>query len=427
MDKVVNTYKEVLEQIQDKENHLLIGNGFNYGLGVNTGYRAIFEKMMDKSNSLYQDALSMVKESDFDLETFIGRLEQDIDESNLFLRKYVKNKVKLDFMQATHEIVKSNIKNVYAEKNEGIYMLLKNFTNYFTLNYDSFIYLLLLKYKKIDNEEKNVITLQPTLKFIEEDLNATQNNIYREIKSARENGKVEINMNEENFSLEKDLKFISKSYFTNVIIDYSKTNKKGWKSKDIDKVVSLIIKEEQTNRILEKVDDGSRQLNLFGSTEFVFENRETQNLFFLHGAFHIYKDRKKIKKITQSTDKALYNRLEEILNNDEQDIVCVFQSEDKIDAINDNRYLQNCLNKLENISGNLVIIGCALSENDIHIFNQINNSDITTIYISATKKSSEKMKEKAKLFFPEKDIFIFEAETISYEITEQTTETTEND
>ena len=44
-------------------------------------------------------------------------------------------------MKAAHEIVKSKIKNIYAEKNEGIHILLKNFANYFTLNYDSFLYL----------------------------------------------------------------------------------------------------------------------------------------------------------------------------------------------------------------------------------------------------------------------------------------------
>ena len=57
-------------------------------------------------------------------------------------------------MQATHEIVKEEIKNVYAEKNDGVFILLKEFTNYFTLNYDSLLYLLLLKYKPSENNKK---------------------------------------------------------------------------------------------------------------------------------------------------------------------------------------------------------------------------------------------------------------------------------
>ena len=172
------TYKEVLEEIKNQTNHLLIANGFNYGLGVKTGYKEILEKMTRNSKHIYNDAREMIENCDFDLEYFIGKLEEDISQENVFLKKYVANKVKLDFMQATHEIVKEEIKNVYAEKNDGVFILLKEFTNYFTLNYDSLLYLLLLKYKPSENNKKNVIAIQPSLKFVEEDLNVQQNNIY---------------------------------------------------------------------------------------------------------------------------------------------------------------------------------------------------------------------------------------------------------
>lgn len=33
------TYQDVLKEIKNKENHLLLANGFNYGLGVYTGYK----------------------------------------------------------------------------------------------------------------------------------------------------------------------------------------------------------------------------------------------------------------------------------------------------------------------------------------------------------------------------------------------------
>ena len=72
----------------------------------------------------------------------------DIENLDREVKKEDDNKIKLDFMQALHSIVKSQIKHVYAEQNEGIYILLSQFDNYFTLNYDSFLYLLLLKYRK---------------------------------------------------------------------------------------------------------------------------------------------------------------------------------------------------------------------------------------------------------------------------------------
>lgn len=415
------TYNEVLEAINNQINHLLIGNGFNYGLGINTGYKSIFQKMIEKNRSVYSAAMPLVENCNFDLETFIGKLEEDISPDNSFLRKYIRNKIKIDFMQAVHEIVKAEIKTIYAEKNEGIFLLLQNFTNYFSLNYDSFLYMLLLKYKPIQNDLNNGIVFQSSLKFIEDDMDKRQNSIYREIKEARLKGELEINVGDESNSIKKSFSILTKTHFTTEVKEYSKTNKKGWKTKDIDKVVKSIFEEEERNRLLNKVDDGSRQLNIFGDeNEFIFDaNSKTQNLFFLHGAFHIYKDGKSVKKITQQSDKALYERLEEILNNEEQDVVCVFQQDDKIDVINQNDYLLNCYKKLSGLSGNMVIIGSSLADNDNHVFEQINNSNIDTVFISILAKEIEKISELAKSKFPSKEIYFFDADSISYELPDE--------
>lgn len=410
------TYKEVLEKIKDQSNHLLIANGFNYGLGIKTGYRDIFKKMTKKNKYIYNDAIEMIENCGFDLEYFIGKLEEDISLENSFLRKYISNKIKLDFMQATHEIVKAEIKNIYTKKNDGIFILLKEFTNFFTLNYDSLLYLLLLKYKPIENEKKNVIVLLPTLRFIEEDLDVKQNNIYTEIKEARANGTLKLNLGNDANSLEKDCKMLTKTHFVAEITEYSKTFKKGWQTKDIDRVVKIIFQEEKSNELLKRIDDGSKQLTLFDTTEFVFDVKSsTQNLFFLHGAFHIYKDGEHYIKITQQSDKALYEKLEEVLNNEEQEVVCVFQHKEKAEIINNNEYLKHCFDKLGQLSGNLVIIGSSLADNDDHIFGQINDSLIENIYISAFG-DKEKILDIAKSKFPNKNIMLFDAETISYEL-----------
>lgn len=410
------TYKEVLEKIKDQSNHLLIANGFNYGLGIKTGYRDIFKKMTKKNKYIYNDAIEMIENCGFDLEYFIGKLEEDISLENSFLRKYISNKIKLDFMQATHEIVKAEIKNIYTKKNDGIFILLKEFTNFFTLNYDSLLYLLLLKYKPIENEKKNVIVLLPTLRFIEEDLDVKQNNIYTEIKEARANGTLKLNLGNDANSLEKDCKMLTKTHFVAEITEYSKTFKKGWQTKDIDRVVKIIFQEEKSNELLKRIDDGSKQLTLFDTTEFVFDVKSsTQNLFFLHGAFHIYKDGEHYIKITQQSDNALYEKLEEVLNNEEQEVVCVFQHKEKAEIINNNEFLKHCFDKLGQLSGNLVIIGSSLADNDDHIFGQINDSLIENIYISAFG-DKEKILDIAKSKFPNKNIMLFDAETISYEL-----------
>lgn len=411
-------YQEVLKELENKECHLLLGNGFNRALGVNTSYSAIFQKMLQNDLEIYKDSEELVNKCDYDLEKFIGELIKDIDGSNIFLKKYVANKVKKDFMKATHEIVKDGIKNVYAKKNEGVYILFKHFQNYFTLNYDSFLYLLLLNFKLETDEKELTIAFQLSLKFIEEDMNEDQNDIYTEIKKARKEGTVSIKFENNSNSTVQNLSELTKKNFISEIEIYSKSNNKNWKTSDIKRVVKSLLEEEKKNKILNKVDDGSKPLTLFdGTKEFVFDlNKETQNLFFLHGAFHIYKDGKEEKKITQSSDKALYDKLEQILNDDEKDIVCVFQSENKIEAINRSEYLKKSLQKLSILSGTLVIIGSSLDDNDSHIFDQIKSSKIDTVYISTRKGSKIKNYDKAKKLFTTKKVLFFDAESISYKL-----------
>lgn len=418
------TYKEVLEHIRDQENHLLLGNGFNRGLGINTSYSNIFKKMMEKDHGLYRDAESLVKNCNYDLEKFIGDLINDVDTKNAFLRKYISNKVKLDFMQTTHEIVKSSIKNIYAEESEGVFLLLKNFSNYFTLNYDPLLYLLLLNFKLNKNLEKTSIVFQPSLKFMEEDLDKSGSNIYTEIKHARENGTLVISGVDGDNSTSSSFSKLTKSHFTTEITEYSKRENKGWKSNDIKRVIDALLEEEKKNYVLEKVDDGSRETSLFSDeTKYVFDTTSTtQNIFFLHGAFHIYKEGHQEIKITQQSNKALYERLEDVLNSEERDIVCVFQSKNKTDAIDQSDYLKNCFRKLKNISGKMVIIGCSMDDNDSHIFEQINNSNIDALYISTFGSDKDEMYIKAKAKFPSKSFLLFDANTISYEMPEENEE-----
>lgn len=410
-------YQEVLDQIKGHENHLLIGNGFNRGLGVNTSYSNIFKKMTERDFGLYQEAQPLVQECGEDLERFIGRLTEDIDSKNTFLKKFVANKIKMDFMKATHEIVKTAIKNVYAEENAGVHILLNHFTNYFTLNYDPFLYLLLLHFKSGKDTEDTALAMKNSLKFIENDLNARENHIYTEIKHAREHGTMVMSGVDDDSATTSDFKALKKKRFITVITEYSEKNNKGWKPKDIEAVVKSLLEEEKKYKLQNRVDDGSRQLSLFGGEKAdVFDiESATQNLFFLHGAFHIYKEGKSVRKITQS-DKALYDRVEDILNNDELDLVCIFQTENKIDEIVKNPYLTKCLNKLNTLSGTMVIIGSSLDDNDNHIFDAIAKSNIETLYISTLDKDKEKTIEKAVRKFPSKSIHLFDAKTISYEM-----------
>lgn len=104
------------------------------------------------------------------------------------------------------------------------------------------------------------------------------------------------------------------------------------------------------------------------------------------------------------------------MNDGDKEIVCVFQSENKLDEIESNPYLKKAYDKLESLTGYLIIIGSSLADNDNHIFEQIEKSDVEKIYISTREGSKDKYRKIAMEKFPTKAIQMFNADSISYNL-----------
>lgn len=409
MNVILYSYEQVLSEIKKSisKNNLLLGNGFNLSLGVNTSYENIF-KVMVKNNKEY----SIIQSKDLDIEEFIGICKSNIKEQSpdysKFLNSFIQNKIKLDFMKAVTEIVTKELKGIYEEKNEELYLLFKNFDNFFTLNYDPFLYQLLMSYKK-DNDIDWGIVFKNSLPGIKEQFTTESQLLLKEIEEGYDNGKISIMINKsiQNFDLNK----LSRTEFKREINKYyhGKINKI-----ELDRIINYIFKKKELKeqRCIENINDGFCN-NLF-EKELIYSNPKTQNLFFIHGAFHIYQGRKEIYKITKQTYKALYQKIEEIVEKEEENIICIFNNNNKEMEINENRYLKNGLHKLSQLNGNLIIIGSSIADNDSHIFNNLNNSNIKKIYIACSENNKEKFFEASKKYFPSKEVILFDQFTISY-------------
>lgn len=395
-------YLEVLSAIENTENHLLLGNGFNYSLGVNTGYKNIFEEMKVQ-NPVYNSL--NIENDNYDIEGIIGRLKTNIDNSDKdFLNLYINNQVKKDFIKACYTIVKESIKNIYAENNEGIGLLFKNFTNYFSLNYDPFLYLLLLKYKK----NENLIVFNNSIPFKEIDLNIQTSEIYKTIKDVYSTYTKEIFDSNGNKILEKDFSMLTRTDFEKQLSEVLKSKK----IKSNKKCLEVLYEELNASSIQLDINDGfalSRSSSLFE-----YKPDINKNLFFLHGAFHLYKDKKSIYKITKMNEKALYEVIDEIIDNESKELLCIFTNENKIDEINKSPYLKNNLDNLLTLSGSIVIIGSSLDDNDKHIFDCIDKSNLNIIYFASSINGYETDNEKLNVLFPNKEIVLFDRDTISY-------------
>ncbi|ENA1799569.1 DUF4917 family protein [Flavobacterium psychrophilum] len=407
-------YSEMLSEIENTENHLLLGNGFNYSLGVNTGYKNIFE-VMKEHNPIYNTL--NIENDNFDIEGIIGRLKSNINTPDKdFLHLFINNQVKKDFVKACFSIVKESIKNIYEEKNNGIGLLFKNFTNYFSLNLDPFLYLLLLKYKKNDK----ILAFNNSIPFIEIDLNIQTSDKYKTIKDIYFTYKKDIFDSNDIKILEKDFSKLTRTDFEKQLSDVLKSKN----IKDYKKCLEVLYEELRSNSIQLEIKDGftfSEPLTLFK-----YNPEINRNLFFLHGAFHLYKDKKSIYKITKTSEKALYEIIDEILDNESEELICVFTNENKINEINDSPYLKNNLDELSRLNGSIVIIGSSLDENDKHIFDCINESNLNKVYFASSENRFEKDNEKLKSLFPRKEFALFDRDTVSYDNIENSLEEIES-
>lgn len=407
-------YSEMLSEIENTENHLLLGNGFNYSLGVNTGYKNIFE-VMKEHNPIYYSL--NIENENYDIEGIIGRLKNNINTPDKdFLHLFINNQVKKDFIKACFSIVKESIKNIYEEKNNGIGLLFKNFTTYFSLNLDPFLYLLLLKYRKNDN----ILAFNNAIPFKEIDLNIQTSDKYKTIKDIYFTYKKDIFDSNGNKILEKDFNKLTKTDFEKQLSDVLKSKN----IKDYKKCLEVLYEELRSDLIQLEIKDGftySEPLALFK-----YNPEINRNLFFLHGAFHLYKDKKSIYKITKTNEKALYDIIDEILDNESKELICVFTNENKINEINDSPYLKRNLDELSNLNGSIVIIGSSLDDNDKHIFDCINKSNLNKVYFASSENRFEKDNEKLKSLFPNKDFVLFDRDTISYENIENSLEEIES-
>lgn len=94
----------------------------------------------------------------------------------------------------------------------------------------------------------------------------------------------------------------------------------------------------------------------------------------------------------------------------------MFSNNNKLDEINGNPYLKNGLDKLLTLKGVIVIIGSSLDDNDNHIFENIDKSEISKVYYASSESGMNTHYEKLHTLFPSTEIILFDRYTISYSL-----------
>lgn len=155
-----------------------------------------------------------------------------------------------------------------------------------------------------------------------------------------------------------------------------------------------------TMKFQELKDDGFRDPFFGDSKDYVEEsyvawinNNHKQNIYYLHGALHLFMSVSEVQKYCWSrTGTRLLSQIDRALKEGKFPLV-VAESETgkKMGKIQRSGYLNHAFRSLGNISGNLFIYGHSLADNDAHILQQIaRNKSLKRIFISIFGNPADK-------------------------------------
>lgn len=143
-----------------------------------------------------------------------------------------------------------------------------------------------------------------------------------------------------------------------------------------------------------------------------------QEVFFLHGALHLYDTSTSIRKLKWSNDEEL-TIVRQVRENLDEGRFPIFVSEPsykmKKQKILHNPYLDFCFQKLSKLESVLFIYGHSFDESDKHIFDELNESGLEKVYVSIygdeDSPENQRTKANALTYLSNLTVTFYQAET----------------
>lgn len=133
-------------------------------------------------------------------------------------------------------------------------------------------------------------------------------------------------------------------------------------------------------------DDGFRKASEDPDAEFVeweIQKSDRQNVYYLHGALHIFDTGSQLQKYTWiHTGVPLIQQIRKALEQEKYPLIVAEGSSDKkMDAINHSNYLSRCYRSFAHIGGSVFMFGFSLAENDYHILRLFEKNTVQKLYV----------------------------------------------
>ncbi len=137
--------------------------------------------------------------------------------------------------------------------------------------------------------------------------------------------------------------------------------------------------------LITKIDDGFRtDEDDISSIIWESGNVDGQNIYYLHGALHLFDTGPELIKVTwKETGITLINQITEALASNHFPLIVVEgSSSNKLTKVRHSDYLSKGIRSFRKIGGSLFIHGHSLADNDDHFLQLIPKSKITNLFVS---------------------------------------------
>lgn len=150
-----------------------------------------------------------------------------------------------------------------------------------------------------------------------------------------------------------------------------------------DLLLYWVLMHGETSKQSIPCDDGFRKADL-EEDYVIWESYNTQNIYYLHGALHLFDKGAELEKFTWiNTGVKLMDQIRSALDENKYPLVVTEgSSEQKLTRIMHSGYLHKGLRSFESIGGDLFIYGHSLTEHDYHFINLIPSSNISRLFVS---------------------------------------------
>lgn len=367
-----------------------------------------------------------------DIEKCIAQTQAKVSDNNpnltvpkVIIDRWIKSQLHKEFIDTLYNLMPKSLNDIEDFTDEKLTKY-KDFFNYFnkvfTLNYDPLLYWMTMRF--INFGDKDIVdysNLKEQLSSIPEGtkeytdikkkldstndkcIKSVRNEMFSKYMKENEDYKLSISCKEE-ILLQKSIAESEGKIlggWTKVIPEVykafeAKKTENELLSEESNKLNSIATSALETKlQSVEHYKEGMKLRVKDGFLSEIWNEKNDQTIFYLHGAFHLIENNEETLKVKSEEFNKMVDKIKQKWDSGFEPLTVLESTpEAKVERISKSPYLTKCYNEFKTLSGTLLTHGLSFMNSDKHIIDAINNNtNLEKIYVGCYNQPTEDIEE----------------------------------